>query len=283
MIDIKLADGLDDLVVQWPPVGVVGEKDGAALQGDEEDEDDDHSRLKRHWTSIRSRHASESLVPGPIDLSPLPPTWAVVSITVTDDHNTLFITRHQNGHEAVVFCVPLDRQGRRENEEEEDIFTFDRAKAELQDIICQNDESGRVAKTVVTQEAKTAWWQARIDLDQRLGQLLQSIEQVWLGAFKTILNPRPAAGGGVPAMDVARIREKLQKPFIAALAATAADMREVNLVQISDPIVECFATMSSKSEDEEVEDLVYVVLDVYNFNGIPIDTEELDFARVSLP
>lgn len=285
-IDIKLADGSEDLVIQWPAVGGHKVKDNvpSEAEDDEEDEEDERSRLKRHWSSVRSRHAAQSLVPEPIDLSTLPPTWAVVSITVTDDHNTLFITRHQNGHEPVVFCVPLDRQGRRENEEEEDIFTFDRAKAELHHIVAENDESGRVAKTVVTQEAKTAWWQSRIELDQRLGKLLRSIEQVWLGAFKTIFNPRSAgASGGAPAMDVARIREKLQKPFIAALAATAADMRQVNLVRISDPIVECFATLPSKSEDEEIEDLVYVVLDVYNFQGIPIDTEELDFARVSSP
>lgn len=274
-IDIKLAGADGDVVMVWPSLSAKESDDSA--DGSSDEEEMERRELHRDWKRMRGRHATQSAVPEPIDLAPLPPNWAVVSISVTDDRNTLFITRHQNGHQPIVFCIPLDRQGRRENEDDEDIFSFDRAVGELQDIIAQNDDSGKVAKTVVLQEAKVAWWQHRIELDARLGRLLQSIEQVWLGAFKSILSTRVPLSSD----DIARFRDKLQKPFVAALAATSADMRQISRVQMSEPIVECFATLSSKSEDEEVEDLVYFVLDVYQFHGVPVAMEDLDIDRVS--
>lgn len=142
--------------------------------------------LEMHWQSVRSRHASLSFDgTDSFNLDTIPSDWAVISINVTEDRNTMFISRHQKSHEPLVFCLPLDRQGRREGEEEEDIFTFEAASQELKDIIERSDQGSRVSKDVGNDKrAKIAWWDERYSLDRRMGELVSNMENCWLGAFK---------------------------------------------------------------------------------------------------
>jgi separase len=114
----------------------------------------------------------------------LPSDFAVVSITVSDDHATMFVSRQQSGREPLVYCLPLDRQSRRDGD---DAFTLEAATAELSDIIQSSDASARAARGITSREGKSDWWAARRDLDKRLGELLATIEFCWLGAFKVRL------------------------------------------------------------------------------------------------
>ena len=153
---------------------------------------EDECPLRACWESIRAKHADNTFLP---DYAPklddLPSSWAVVSFNVTDDRNTMFLSRHQKGHQPVVFCMPLDRQGRREGEE--DLFTFDIAKNELDDILRLSNEASRGSKHIVEVEAKAAWWAHRRALDRRLEELLANLEFCWLGAFKVSYDGWPSA------------------------------------------------------------------------------------------
>lgn len=51
-------------------------------------------------------------------------------------------------------------------------------------------------------------------------------------------------------------------------------------VMLDDAMVECFSTLSPKCRDEELEDLVYFVLDLYQFHGIPVAIAEVDIDQV---
>jgi separase len=51
-------------------------------------------------------------------------------------------------------------------------------------------------------------------------------------------------------------------------------------VTFDDAILECFSTLSSKCRDEELEDLVYFVLDLYQFHGVPVAIAEVDIVQV---
>jgi separase len=168
----------DDL--KWPALTGNGSTSSVA---EESDEDEDQP-LRTHWEAVRDKHVSATVSAETYDLSPLPVDWALVSINITEDRNTMFVSRHQRGHEPLVFCLPLDRQGRREGEEEADLFAFDTAVNELDDIIRCSNESARSAKGVDTKEGKVAWWAERRALDKRMEELLLNLEFVWLGPFK---------------------------------------------------------------------------------------------------
>jgi separase len=41
-------------------------------------------------------------------------------------------------------------------------------------------------------------------------------------------------------------------------------------------MIRCFSTLSPKCRDEELEDLLYFILDLYQFHGVPVVTAEVD-------
>ncbi|KLT42574.1 hypothetical protein CC85DRAFT_274318 [Cutaneotrichosporon oleaginosum] len=233
--------------------------------------------LQAYWADVRARHADVSLV-GDYDLSALPTNWAVVSITVTDDRNTMLVTRHQNGHEAIVFCIPLDRQGRRDGDDESELFSFDAGIAEMRAIMAAADANLKSGKGCESKDDRKAWWRERHELDTRLSELLATIEFCWLGAFKTVLNPRLE----FDADALATFRARLDRIFHAAITAGGSDARKAARVRLNDTLLACFATLSSKCRDEEVEDLVYFVLDLYQFHGIAVALAELDFDQIGV-
>ncbi|KAJ9118120.1 hypothetical protein QFC22_004021 [Naganishia vaughanmartiniae] len=204
----------------------------------------------------------------------LPDGWCVVTINLTEDQNTLFISRQQAARDPIVFAVALNRQGKKEEDEEG--FTFETAIGELRDIIQSSDDTARNAKHIDTREGRLEWWNTRKALDKRLETLLKEIEFSWLGAFKTILN---RVDGRSPA-SLSTFKASLEKTFRNALSRQ--DRTKVNQIRLEDAIVECFSTLSSKSDDQELEDLVYYVLDLYLYNGIPVALAELDIEQLVL-
>lgn len=153
----------------------------------------DGGSMRAYWQSLRDKYSSNHLLDHH-DISALPPNWVAISINVTEDRTTMFVSRHQADHDPLVFTLPLDRQGKREGEAEEDLFTFDAAVSQLTEIIRESDETSRNTKGITTNEAKAEWWNKRFDLDRRLKELVTTMEFCWLGAFKvsdSILVPVP--------------------------------------------------------------------------------------------
>ncbi len=149
------------------------------------DNTNDQQDLKAYWAQVRNKHASICFDgKDTFNLDTLPLDWVVISINVTEDRNTMFISRHQKSHEPLVFCIPLDRQGRREGDDESDIFTFDVGSKELKDIISASDHLSHTTSEYTTREQKIDWWAQRTALDQRMSELLTNMEFCWLGAFK---------------------------------------------------------------------------------------------------
>ncbi|WVQ98549.1 hypothetical protein IAU59_005675 [Kwoniella sp. CBS 9459] len=268
-----------------------------------QDLDDNDGRLRTYWDMVKSKYASRSLVSTESpSLETLPAEWAVISINVTDDHNTMFISRQQRDCDPIVFCLPLDRQGKREGEDEDDMWTFDAGVAELADIIKRSNETARNAKNLTDREDKIKWWEERHACDAKMKELCESMEFVWLGAFKTIFSPR------IPSFQpiIDDFRQRLEKIFDSALssasggggplglgqprlsskthpkATTNRPSLSVSQVHLEDSLLQCFARLSSKAKDEEIEDLVYFILDVYQFHGVPVALAELDIDQIAI-
>lgn len=169
--------------VSWPKL--LKDEIAVSTRSVSESGSEDDSVVSTYWRSVAHRHKTltSSTVYDHLDLDRLPPNWVVIHVNVTEDRNTMLVTRHQAGNQPIIFCLPLDRQGKRE-EEEEGSLTFDAAVAELREIIQEANDATRAGKDVVTKEDKQEWWHQRYALDARMGELLSSIEFCWFGAFK---------------------------------------------------------------------------------------------------
>lgn len=74
-------------------------------------------------------------------------------------------------------------------------------------------------------------------------------------------------------------RTKLERIFNGALSA-GSDLRKTARVHLDDTLLRTFATLSSKCKEEEAEDLVYFILDIYQFYGVQVALAELDIDQV---
>lgn len=240
----------------------------------------DITSCKAYWQSIAARYQSsvfDESVRTTVSRPPLPKNWSVINISVTEDKSMLFVSRQRAGLDPLVFCLPL--RGRREDEEDGRL-TFADALDELKEIMRLNDEGTRGAAGVKKNDraARAAWWAARSALDQRLQDLLGNIEFCWFGAFKTVLSEpvqtRPE--------DMNALRTRIDTLFASSLVSRARDRRtqQHERVRLDDALLECFAALPADCRDEELEDLVYFVLDLYQFHGVPVAMAEVDVDQV---
>lgn len=166
--------------IEWP-IAIPSKQIPAVPLPTSVDSDDEGDILQPTFSRVR-----QTLLPlsEELDMSRMPSNWCAISINVTEDLNTMFISRRQRDHEPVIFTLPLDRQGKREDDDA--TFGLREALAELRDIIKQSDQSSHAAKTIdnTDKAAKVAWWNLRKGLDKRMEEMLANIEFVWLGAFK---------------------------------------------------------------------------------------------------
>ena len=166
---------------------------------DSEDEDvsgDSQERdraIEAYWETIRTKYQSQILDFSTLSSSRtagLPANWSIISISVTHDKRTLFISRQEGGTnptDPLIFCVPLT--GRRDHGsggDDGEQLSFENAIDELGDIVHSSNESTKVAISIKPDdtEARSNWWKQRSQLDDRMKELMENIEYCWLGAFK---------------------------------------------------------------------------------------------------
>ncbi|KAG1775528.1 peptidase family C50-domain-containing protein [Suillus placidus] len=243
-----------------------------------DDDDDSNASMKAYWDSIRETYAeqtSDTSLLSTAAMSQLPLHWTVVHISLTPDKSTLFISRQNVSSEPLMFCVPL--KGRRESDEDEHL-TFDDAVKELAEIIRLSDQGTRNAVNVRNDDpqARAAWWAERNTLDKRMQALLENIEFCWLGAFKTILSPVPP----IPTELITDLRARLEKVFKRILPPP--DKKQKQPPRLSDVLLDCFSSLSPKCREEELEDLLFFILDLYTFHGIPVAIADIDVDQVTV-
>ncbi|KAF8842467.1 hypothetical protein BDN67DRAFT_965802 [Paxillus ammoniavirescens] len=244
---------------------------------DTDDSDSSVDSLRSYWSALEKKYTS--LSPSALNTTPkLPHNWTVVHIILTPDKSAMFVSRlHSPSSQPLLFCVPL--HGRRDADErdEEVHLTLDDALHELREIIRMSDDGTRRAAHVRNDDpqARAGWWAERAALDKRLQALLENIEFCWLGAFKTILSPPSTISPEV----INDLRTRLEKVFKGSLPSQNKKKAKLRL---DDALLTCFSSLSPKCRDEELEDLVYFILDLYQFHGVPVAISEVDVDQVTI-
>lgn len=74
------------------------------------------------------------------------------------------------------------------------------------------------------------------------------------------------------------LRTRFDKVFKRSLQSQ--ERKQKTKIRLDDNLLECFSTLSPKCRDEEIEDLVYFILDLYQFHGVPVAISEVDIDQV---
>ena len=81
-----------------------------------------------------------------------------------------------------------------------------------------------------------------------------------------------------PPEVVTHLQTQLDKVFQRSLRSQ--EKKQKLRIKLDDALLECFSTLSPTCRDEELEDLVYFILDLYQFHGIAVAISEVDVDQV---
>ncbi|KAK1992244.1 peptidase family C50 [Colletotrichum falcatum] len=212
-----------------------------------------------------------------VDIIPEP--WTVLSIALSDNRKDLCITKLRAGQTPFVLRLPLERVASRDGENE--LFDFQHGYAELMDIIEATNKSCHNSGDYASKGAKSAWWAQRENLDERFKDLLDNVEQVWLGGFKGIFSQH---------RHRADLLAKFQKAFSKILDKHLPSRRQVRgkktsktpKVALEPRILDLFVGLGDQSASEAdledpLNDLLYFVVDILQFQGERNAYDEIDF------
>lgn len=211
----------------------------------------------------------------------IPEEWSVISISLSDNKHDLCISKLQSGQSPFIIRLPLERATSRDADNE--VFNYQEGRAELLDIIKRANASCHDKRDFSIKGAKTAWWAERTALDVQLRELLEKIEQVWLGGFKGIFSQHQTHS---------ELFSKLQHNFQTILDKHLPSRRQVRgkkattastpKVVLDTRILELFVGLGDASVDDcdfddMLNDLLYFVVDILQFHGERNAYDEIDF------
>lgn len=85
----------------------------------------------------------------------------------------------------------------------------------------------------------------------------------------------------MPSDALASFRKRLEKVFESMLTSYEKKSQKGNL-KLDNGLLELLATLPPNCRDEELEDIIYFVLDLYHFHGIPVALAEVDVDVVAV-
>lgn len=242
------------------------------------------SPLSAFWQSVRLRHQQAQHEPGSAKHL-LPRNWTVISISVrSTDVENLVLTRQEGGggmdgctaKEAVLYSLPMNRRSQRDGtEEEEEQLTLKAAQEKLVEIVRLSNDGIHGVKDVQSIDARRRWWSERHRLDDELRELLQAIQDTWLGGFKGVFSEPTSDARAITAL-----RARFEKIIRRACFPTA-NKRPAKL-KLDDAVFECFAGLPADCTDEDLEDLVHYVMDALQFSGFQVAVDEIDLDETAM-
>lgn len=210
----------------------------------------------------------------------IPASWTVLSLSLSESHDEIRIARVRSGQSPFILTLPLNRHSARDPEE--DPFRFESGKEELQEIVHLTNYSTHDGHDMDKKGAKTEWWKIRAALNVRLQGLLYNMENFWLGGFRGIfsqatLNPELLQS----------FQHSLQDIFDKHLPSRQKPdrKRKPNRITLDSRVLELFVGLGIPDEmenlDESLTDLLYFVIDIFQFHGERNAYDEIDFDSVS--
>ncbi|KAJ5745588.1 Peptidase C50 separase [Penicillium odoratum] len=205
----------------------------------------------------------------------LPEDWNVLSLSLSADGTEFVVSRLQKNRSPFLLRLPL-RRGNVDDDEEEQ-FTFEDGKEEMQEVIKLANESAHAAKAQIDKKMKKDWWKTRESLDRRLESLLENIENIWFGGFRGVFSPL-ARDTAALSRFASAFQGILDKHLPSRQKGTKASLPRLTLHQT---VLEMFIGLRGLEQSEDPEDtlmdLLYFVVDILQFQGERNAYDEIDF------
>ncbi|CAG8517252.1 7668_t:CDS:10 [Paraglomus occultum] len=238
--------------------------------------DEDTKSRRDYLTRLQSLYKKE-LTARPGEFSPtfvdnLPSNWTVCSISIDTDANDMYLCRLRRQTKPFILRLPLKRVSSERGED--DGLSYEEVITEFNDILTKSAQT--MGKTCETKEAKYQWWEDRKELDMRMRNLLENIENCWLGGFKGML----IADSCEDPKAVYELKGKLEALMAEALEDILNKKDSNKDSARLDILPELCKVIGRLREESDIEDVIYFLLDLYQYNDIPIAYDEIDVDKL---
>ncbi|CAG8606463.1 2026_t:CDS:10, partial [Dentiscutata heterogama] len=208
----------------------------------------------------------------------LPHNWVACSISIDIETNDMFICRYQRKTTPLLLRLPLKRQSIREGDEGG--FAYSDAIKEFNEILELSNQSMRAGKMLQTKHEKVEWWKERSQLDLRLKELLDNIEDCWLGGFKGIL----MANTHHDPNQISRFKNKMDSiNFRCDVRKSSSKHQTKNKLDINVELYKLLLRLGAYPKDQDIEDVLYFLVDAYNkYNDEQIGYDEIDWDKLTI-
>ncbi|GJJ77447.1 separase [Entomortierella parvispora] len=217
----------------------------------------------------------------------IPSNWVVVSMSMDVENDCLLVTRLRAKAMPIVIRLPLNRIMLRESDESNlglnnpnggdsvHYLSFKEAYDELQDILKESQETLSVTSSVsgngkqhestqnpeLTLQEKAEWWSRRQHLNDRLRQLLDSMEDQWLCGLKGLIQSH-----NTPAQEKNLWAFKSSLEAIMFEAVKTQSSSDFHL-EINIDLCAVFLNLGDKPSLTEIKDIIYLLMDAYLLKG----------------
>lgn len=209
----------------------------------------------------------------------IPKAWTAISVSLSEDRKQLCLTKLQADQSPFVLRLPL---GRNEDSDEE-AFDFEQGRAELQEIIQLANFSAHDTQNRNTKAAKLEWWAEREALDLRMKELLQNIENIWLGGFRGIFSQHQRRTELLARFQ--RSFHNILDKYLPSRQKKSRKGPKAAKIVLDSRVLELFIGLGDASAEyaeleEPLTDLLYFVVDILQFHGEQNAYDEVDFDSI---
>lgn len=209
----------------------------------------------------------------------VPKKWSVISISLSDNRHDLCITKFQAGNSPFILRLPLERANSRDADSE--VFNFEHGREELLNIIKLANETSHSARDFTAKGERGAWWAERDKLDNRLKDLLMTIETTWLGGFKGIFSQHRRQSDLLARFQKS-FHQMLDRSLPSRSRVRGKKTAKAPSVTLDPRILDLFIGLGDPTDpdcdfDEALNDLLYFVVDILQFHGERNAYDEIDF------
>ncbi|KAF2225169.1 peptidase family C50-domain-containing protein [Elsinoe ampelina] len=211
----------------------------------------------------------------------LPSNWTTVSVLMNEDATELWLCRYHSGELPFILRLPMSRKSEEQFDDSEP-FTYRAAHEELMNIIRLSDLSCHNPPDPAAKGGKSGWWKEREELDRRLEGLLKSVEDMWLGGFKSVFSLHDRRSD-----LLARFRKSFDSILDRHLPSRQGKQTKKNQPILHSHILDLLVGLDAGPEveenlDDDVMDILFFVVDTVRWNGEANAHDEVDFDAMTV-
>ncbi|KAK6204892.1 peptidase family C50-domain-containing protein [Scheffersomyces amazonensis] len=201
----------------------------------------------------------------------LPENWSIITLDICPFSGNLVLSKFIKGSYPINITLSLNRTSSTKKNESQ--ISFDDMKKNFLDIIKQSDISTKASTTskITSREERKSWWKLRFHLDLRMKDLLEQVENQWLGGFTSIFN------NYVKDSVFAKFKSDFIKTILGSLPSRIENTS--SKMQFDDELLGLFYNMKAY-DINKVNDILYFLIDSLLYHAELNSFEEINISKL---